>query len=40
MTSAAEEFCPAMHTNLAFKLLVVQCFSNLNEMSGNGIGAD
>jgi len=30
----------AMHTKLAFKLLVMQCFSNLDEMSSNGIGAD
>jgi len=30
----------ALHTNLAFELLVVRCFSNLDEMSGNGIGAD
>ena len=30
----------ALHTNLAFKLLVVRCFSNLDEMSGNGIGTD
>ena len=29
-----------LHTNLAFELLVVRCFSNLNEMSSNGIGAD
>jgi len=29
-----------LHTNLAFKLLVMRCFSNLDEMSGNGIGAD
>ena len=28
----------ALHTNLAFELLVVRCFSNLNEMSGNGTG--
>ena len=30
----------ALLTNLAFELLVVRCFSNLDEMSGNGIGAD
>jgi len=30
----------ALHKNLAFELLVVRCFSNLDEMSGNGIGAD
>jgi len=30
----------ALHTNPAFELLVVRCFSNLNEMSGKGIGAD
>jgi len=30
----------ALHTNLAFELIVVRCFNNLDEMSGNGIGAD
>jgi len=30
----------ALHTNLALELLVVRCYSNLDEMSGNGIGAD
>jgi len=30
----------ALHTNLVFKLFVVRCFSNLDEMSGNSIGTD
>jgi len=30
----------ALHTNLPFELLVVQCFSSLDEISGNGVGAD
>ena len=29
-----------LSTNLAFKLLVVRCLSNEDEMSGNGSGAD